>query len=96
MKIPQLVKLDQALLKVDVLLLIDAERDDVLCVDGESVGDLVIASHGCAHLFYHALSETAFFEFVQTGVRVLVFGFLVDQDALGELCLGFEVDLLRG
>lgn len=68
LKIPQLVKLDQALLKVDVLLFINAEWDDVLCVDGESIGDLVVASHGCAHLLYHGLSETAFFEVIHTGV----------------------------
>lgn len=72
MKIPELVKLDQALLKIDILLLIDAKRDDVFSIDGKPIGDLVIASHGGCHFFDHALSETAFFEVVETSVGVLV------------------------
>ena len=96
LKISQLVKLDQALLEVDVLLLIHAKRDDVLRVDGESIGDLVVASHGCAHLFDHALSETALLEVVEAGVGVFVLGFVVHQDALGELCPGLEVDFVWG
>lgn len=96
LKIPKLVKLDQALLKIDILLLIDAKRDDVLRIDGKPIRDLVIASHGGCHFFDHALSETTLFEVVETCVGVFVFGFVVDEDALGELCSGFEGYLVGG
>lgn len=96
LKIPKLVKLDQALLKIDVLLLIDAKRDDILRIDGKPIRDLVIAPHRGCHFFDHALSETTFFEVVETCVGVFVFGFVVDEDALGELCSGFEGYLVGG
>lgn len=44
LKITELVKLDEALLKIDVLLLVHAKRDDVLRIYGKSIGDLVVAS----------------------------------------------------
>ena len=72
LKIAQLVKLDEALLKIDVLLLVHAKRDDVLRVDGESIWDLVVASHGGSHFFDHALPETAFLEVGETCVGVFV------------------------
>jgi hypothetical protein len=90
LKISKLIEFDQALTEVDVLLFVNAERDNILRIYCKSIWNLFVAFHGCAHLLDHALSEVALLVLPYTLIGVLFILRLVnDEDTIcifGPVC----------
>lgn len=82
LKISKLVEFDEALAEIDVFLVIYAERDDILGINGESIWYLFITPEGCAQFLDHTLSEVTLLVELGYGHVRVIFLFAVDNTSL--------------
>jgi hypothetical protein len=81
LKITQLIKFDQTLSEVYLIFIVNAQRYDVLSVNGKAVRHLFIAFHGCTHLFDHTLSEMTFSILGYCHIGMLLYFSLLEHKA---------------